>query len=175
MEAGAALTDGAEGHVDGFFDEVPFVGGGGCDEAEDFAVGRLGITLIVRGEGPEEGEGGAFLEFVLALAPLPHFGSGVRGAVEEVETEGVGDGPVIKVAAATVHLRGGDALGFVDISAEHAGFVDAGAPKPGGEGVVGAEEFGELAEIAHGDAEGVVGRNGVAGHASAGDWAAVRF
>src|SRR5205814_2121831 len=104
---------------------------------------RVGRRLVVQGERRQQREGGALAELVLPAGPLGDLAEGVRGAVEEVETGGVADGPVVEVPAPAVHERRGDAGRFGDQGGQEAGFESAGRPQGGGQVVLAAELPGQ--------------------------------
>lgn len=80
MEGGGlAFADFAEGPVDGFFEEVAFVGGGLVDERKEFEEGGVGFFFGVYSEGGEQGEGGVAFEFWFAGRPGADAPEGVRG------------------------------------------------------------------------------------------------
>ena len=61
-----ALAGGAEGHVHRLLDEVAFVGGRALDEFQTPQERFIAGVFVVHGEAPEEGEGRALLELLVA-------------------------------------------------------------------------------------------------------------
>jgi hypothetical protein len=96
--------------------------------------------------------------------PLRDLAVGVRRAVEEVEADGVADGPAVEALAPAVHLRRRDALVLGYERGQSAGLVPAGLPERFGQGVVAAELLGERLDLAHGNAERAVRPVGIARH-----------
>src|SRR5438128_576120 len=85
MERAIAFADGTQSHVNGLFYEIARVLGFPFNENE--ALNKLFVagTLVVYGEAPQQGKGGAFLELLAPAAPLLDLGPGVRRAIEQVE------------------------------------------------------------------------------------------
>ncbi len=125
--------------------------------------GLVSGFLVVETEAGEQGESGSLGEFIAAAGPLLHFAEGLGSAIEENETDGVTDAPVIEVATPLVHLGGCHFVWFVDVGGKRARIIPAGFPERCREFVVFTNGFGEALDGGHGDSVGFIDDDAVAG------------
>jgi hypothetical protein len=139
----AAMSDSAQSPAHAFLDEVPLVAGGPLDELQAPEQRIVPRALLVEGHGGQQREGRAHDELLFAPRPLRDLAKGVGSAVEEVEADGVADGPVVEAAAPTVHLGGRDPFGLLHERGQETGLVPTGRPESGGEFVASTEPPGQ--------------------------------
>jgi hypothetical protein len=112
-----------------------------------------------------EGERRAFDELVFATAPLRDLGSGVRRAVEQVETHRVAKGPVVEILGPAIRLRRRDPPGIAGERSQHTRLVHVGFPERCGKFLVVPKLLAERLNVSHRYAECVVRGDGIARHA----------
>src|SRR6266850_3001494 len=128
MEFAISPAHCAQGPTDAFLNEITFILCGFFDHGKTFEETRIAGILFVQGETSEQRESSPPDEFFATSGPLLDLIEGVRRTIEKKKAHCIADAPIIEILAPAIHLRGRDALRFINKRRQHARFIPAGLP-----------------------------------------------